>query len=1756
MKIKRIRFLLVAFSVLAVIATVIAIPTIAANSTQPLVVDFEIAGQNLAFEENIYVKYVVMPNEAFPTDVKPELLVWREPKASLDDYVKGSGERTISAVKETVQGTENCYTFTYNGISIKQMTDDVYARAYYKDSEGTEHYSKVKKYSILQYAYNKLGNIAGADATDNQTLKDLLVGMLDFGAAAQNYFDYATERLASATDFVQVKVEGGTLPDGFTEGLYKSGTPVTLTAPASNTEGDDFSSWTDTNGSSVGKTNSIELTVNKPSGSYTVKYTANYFVYSSLQRVEGAGDSLAVGSYALTEHTPAGVAAGSSKTISSDYNGGGETINAPEGVTISGNGITVENVVIVGPVTINANNVTLKNVDIQGIDAAYANAAVTVSGTGVTIDDCRITTSVDGVVITGDDTTVKNSYIKANIGVDSDADGTSVLGNRILANNYGITSKGIDLAANNNTITTSKVGVGIAVEGESHNSLVSYNVIEGAKSSIKVCKAALNSSVLFNSAYDIVADGSVNTYIVKNAIGGSLALTDNNYLICDDNTSPGGKVTYKAIDVSNINYNGNNITDVNSRAEVGAKEELLPHTNKDLFINMEKKTTVKGTSQSLDAYIEANAVNGGVVIVPPGYYTLGAESADMISLDGMTYNGAVIYAYGVFGEKSFNSTTNNNNRILNFASVSNVTVNGLTLGYNTASSGQIHVLSVDKENNQITAVSGAGFDDSFSKGNLERFSSSIPIFVIDGKHVGGANISTISANEGILTIIFEESSSLSTYLGALEPGDIMYCRLKGDNAHSINFSETKGAKLKDVTFYGYTAGMAFVATEGTEGVALERVHNTSRSAAIIEKETYDRYEEYDLTGLVYIDENGNWRGSTPVVGSVDGMHSTRTDKGFTVVSSTFENMCDDGGNHRGSSYRIYSYTEDSDSVSFTIVARSSADIEGRFSAGDTAYIYNANGKVIFKGEVSAYNAGETVHDDDSIVLYSCVITVQKNNTENYLDLTPLSGWRFSTLAEEGNEVIADNLSRNADTSLYDNVLFQSTMANGARVRNNNATIKNCTFRNIAENAILISSEGRQWKESTMPNNVQVLDCLFENTGYKGMYTNDAALSYVPILVSGSYLSNTQLYTGAGLPTGDALGNRLVNDVVISGCEFRDYSTMKYLIRLISADDVEVTDNVFTNYGATTKNYIYIYNSKTVKVDGNKDGSTAISGSSLSIDTNSSVIFGSNAPNGWNSTPSDKIDVEFDLSATTATPANADVLKDQIDEDGTTYTRFSSSSENHANFSANGNQIYFVKSGTSVYNTGKYLILKWRVVENDFKETADGTSTKRNINLRVSGGSSNDTSTTYSTRAAGVMSHGEWVTEVIDLNGHSAYTTMMKDGKVYLRLLVSGSATNTGKIIIDIATAALVDSVSDVKKYLNDDESYYVSSFVEEGNWTLGTRYMKSGEIYDDVVRFNKDLEPLVKDKKGNELQFIHFSDIHRGLNAWNRVVQYYNEYSEYIDFAVHSGDYVGEYNFDGENGYVDLYTKGTKSINPIYNVVGNHDVYAVKGGATHHEKSKVISTLFNKTDDWDVSYMGGTAVNTSYYRDFPEQNVRFIVLDNYYDEEGQAEWLQGLLDEAKNKGYHVLTSMHEPTAKIVTPVDTSFHCNIEQTSAFRTSAFDKVLGDFIKGGGNFIANLTGHWHVDFAGYTENGVLNLTIEIASPGAVGAEQLDGRPQNPGVRGYDAFNVINVNTEKGIFEIVRIGNNSDAKEREKTSLEYDYINGRVNLENGILK
>ncbi len=407
---KRILSLLVCAVVVCAALVTAAFAIATANETAP---ELDMYATNLSFSDSIYIKYAVAYDNLNDNEAENvKLLVWKSP---VDDYVydnlnKKNGDVVLSPIgTRTIEG-KKCLIFDFTGLAAKEMTDYVYARAYYTSGDD-EYYSEVKKYSVLTYAYNKLGYTG--TRTENEDLAALLEGLLEYGASAQLYFDHKTDALANV-EHVQVTLEKGKFADGSNTTLAIPGTKLTVIAPDTDGTGS-FLYWTDAYGNLISRSQTFEITVGETNTTLRAEY-----ISCMGGDIEGAGAVLDENSFALTEHTfdsskatemtaaeletliENGLTANavyrvSDETavkISASVNGNGSVIIAPNGVTVEGNNFSVENLIIIGSVSVeNSDGITLRSVDVQSMaDAVIVDSA----SKNIVIDDYRLISDATG----------------------------------------------------------------------------------------------------------------------------------------------------------------------------------------------------------------------------------------------------------------------------------------------------------------------------------------------------------------------------------------------------------------------------------------------------------------------------------------------------------------------------------------------------------------------------------------------------------------------------------------------------------------------------------------------------------------------------------------------------------------------------------------------------------------------------------------------------------------------------------------------------------------------------------------------------------------------------------------------------------------------------------------------------------------------------------------------------------------------------------------------------------------------------------------------------------------------------------------------------------------------------------------------------------------------------------------------------------------------------------------------------------------
>ena len=142
---------------------------------------------SLSFESEVcYNVYFTLDDLG---DVKLEnmgLLTWGTPQS----------DGTIATADAVIPGCTNIgdsYMVHTNGIPAKYLADTVYFKIYAKLSDGSYVYSGLYNYSAKTYA---LGRIK---SSTNEHMRRLCVAMLNYGAAAQEYFSYKPYNLMNAS---------------------------------------------------------------------------------------------------------------------------------------------------------------------------------------------------------------------------------------------------------------------------------------------------------------------------------------------------------------------------------------------------------------------------------------------------------------------------------------------------------------------------------------------------------------------------------------------------------------------------------------------------------------------------------------------------------------------------------------------------------------------------------------------------------------------------------------------------------------------------------------------------------------------------------------------------------------------------------------------------------------------------------------------------------------------------------------------------------------------------------------------------------------------------------------------------------------------------------------------------------------------------------------------------------------------------------------------------------------------------------------------------------------------------------------------------------------------------------------------------------------------------------------------------------------------------------------------------------------------
>jgi len=892
----------------------------------------------------------------------------------------------------------------------------------------------------------------------------------------------------------------------------------------------------------------------------------------------------------------------------SKYYGNGASIIAEGGIVIKDAlDVVLKDVIVKGSLSIeNSSQIILYKVDLESTDTT-----VTVdSGEDITFKTCRLRGNQASVVGNASNLVIYRCYIYSHRGIDITGNDVIVQDCRIFASLNAVSLCGSDCVIRENSIETVSAGAGVTIKAGSTNALIALNSIRGAQSSVTV-DGSYNCSVVLNSGICLSGTNNTNLYVIDNSLGGYMSLENNNYLIAEGNTYPVDGLNHKVVNKNNQNINGNSVTDVDARVEVGANEDILPHTNKELFVGMDRKTAVADasltTAKGLGGYIQDLSKEQDLIIVPPGAYVSNSTIAFRAGQDNTT-----IYAYGVYQEYAETDPLKAGNLSLDLVGVNNIAIYGLTVGHTLPSSGQVRIVEKIKNGNtyQLKVIADAGFLDGFTTTNPEIYHTWWPEFFLtaeDGTqkpypeenaktaHTTVYNYDENGNYDGTMTITlhnrgndqYGEFKSAKQLWERVEVGNVITCRISfasytSDTGALIRLVGCTNLTFRDTVTYGSAGGMCVFTGSNGEGITFTRQHNTTHSGKIIDKETYDKYValgekygvDFEVRQEVLEDGTVRYRGPYSRSGSVDAFHVTSSKTGISVTSSIVEGMVDDGSNQKSNSSRLHGYVKNDDGTTTLYYKQlisevywgSSTSLPSNqlsfsscktFSPGDRIFIFTPYGKTVCDTTVIAAwtekTNGVEINEtyggvNKHLFINLYAVTVKTEDVDFEAFIDPSTGQEFD-LTDNGYE-LTNRLS-------VDNLSWNCC----------NYTMDNVMVRNGHSRGFLVKATGVTFKHCTFRNvsNAGLLITIEPQYGETTIARD--------VLVQQCLFDNTGYNYGANAKNMQACivikaqssviseDTLPIDGITITGCKFTN-NTQRMAIWVNSAKNITITNNTF------------------------------------------------------------------------------------------------------------------------------------------------------------------------------------------------------------------------------------------------------------------------------------------------------------------------------------------------------------------------------------------------------------------------------------------------------------------------------------------------------------------------------------------------------------------------------------------------------------------
>ncbi len=154
----------------------------------------KLAGYSLSLAGNIGVNFYMELSDDIVSDESAYMNFTLPDGTTSKVYISGTHEDGTTATTDTtVKDNTTYYVFTCE-VTAKEMTADIQAQMIGNNGEKK---GKVYTYTVKEYADYILSHMSANEGDVSKATIQLVKGMLNYGGAAQKYFGYKTDKLAS-----------------------------------------------------------------------------------------------------------------------------------------------------------------------------------------------------------------------------------------------------------------------------------------------------------------------------------------------------------------------------------------------------------------------------------------------------------------------------------------------------------------------------------------------------------------------------------------------------------------------------------------------------------------------------------------------------------------------------------------------------------------------------------------------------------------------------------------------------------------------------------------------------------------------------------------------------------------------------------------------------------------------------------------------------------------------------------------------------------------------------------------------------------------------------------------------------------------------------------------------------------------------------------------------------------------------------------------------------------------------------------------------------------------------------------------------------------------------------------------------------------------------------------------------------------------------------------------------------------------------